>query len=381
MKTLAFHLPQFHPIPENDAWWGNGFTEWTNVTRARPVVPGHYQPHLPADLGFYDLRLPDARAAQAGLARQYGIDGFVYYHYWFTGKRVLNRPVDEILASGQPNFPFCLCWANENWTRAWDGRSGQTLLEQHYSDADDAAHIRHLLPFLADPRYVRVGGRPLLLIYKSELLPEPARTAETWRNIALNAGIGELFLARVESVSYDVDPASIGFDAAVEFAPDWRAVRRKEVGRVRRALSKLGMFPRGYLEHRIAEYGDLVERMLGKPEPAYRRYRCVTPGFDNSARRKTDATIFMNSTPTAYGDWLRQVLLAELRAQRPSNEKLVFVNAWNEWAEGNHLEPDQRWGRAYLEATLRAIDEAGGERSPEPVDSARPASLHDAHRA
>lgn len=381
MKTLAFHLPQFHPIPENDAWWGSGFTEWTNVTRARPVVPGHYQPHLPADLGFYDLRLPDARAAQAGLARQYGIDGFVYYHYWFTGKRVLNRPVDEILASGQPNFPFCLCWANENWTRAWDGRSGQTLLEQHYSDADDAAHIRHLLPFLADPRYVRVGGRPLLLIYKSELLPEPARTAETWRNIALNAGIGELFLARVESVSYDVDPASIGFDAAVEFAPDWRAVRRKEVGRVRRALSKLGMFPRGYLEHRIAEYGDLVERMLGKPEPAYRRYRCVTPGFDNSARRKTDATIFMNSTPTAYGDWLRQVLLAELRAQRPSNEKLVFVNAWNEWAEGNHLEPDQRWGRAYLEATLRAIDEAGGERSPEPVDSARPASLHDAHRA
>lgn len=381
MRTLAFHLPQFHPTPENDAWWGKGFTEWTNVTRARPVVPGHYQPHLPADLGFYDLRLTETRAAQAAMAREYGIDGFVYYHYWFTGKRVLNRPVDEILASRQPNFPFCLCWANENWTRAWDGRSGQTLLEQHYSDADDAAHIRHLLPFLADPRYVRVGGRPLLLIYKSELLPEPARTAETWRNIALNAGIGELFLARVESVSYDVDPASIGFDAAVEFAPDWRAVRRKEVGRVRRALSKLGMFPRGYLEHRIAEYGDLVERMIGKPEPAYRRYRCVTPGFDNSARRKTDATIFMNSTPTAYGDWLRQVLLAELRAQRPSNEKLVFVNAWNEWAEGNHLEPDQRWGRAYLEATLRAIDEAGGERSPERVDSARPASLHDAHRA
>jgi lipopolysaccharide biosynthesis protein len=355
MRTLAFHLPQFHPTPENDAWWGKGFTEWTNVTRARPVVPGHYQPHLPADLGFYDLRLPEARAAQAALAQQYGIDGFVYYHYWFTGQRVLNRPVDDILSSGQPGFPFCLCWANENWTRAWDGRSGQVLLEQRYSPEDDAAHIRHLLPALADSRYIRVGGRPLLMVYKTELLPEPQRTTELWREAAIKAGLGEIFLARVESSGAGVDPASVGFDAAVEFAPDWRQVKRREYGRLHRGAARLGLFPRGYLEHRIVPYNELAERMLGKSTPAYLRYRCVTPGFDNSPRRTTDATIFADSSPAAYGAWLEKTVRLETCSGRAPDQQLVYVNAWNEWAEGNHLEPDQRWGHAYLEATRNAI--------------------------
>lgn len=357
MRTLAFHLPQYHPILENDEWWGKGFTEWTNVTRAGPVVPGHYQPHLPADLGFYDLRLPEARAAQAELAREYGIGGFVHYHYWFTGKRVLNRPVDEILASGQPDFPFCLCWANENWTRAWDGRSGQTLLEQHYSTEDDAAHIRHLLPYFADRRYVRVAGRPLFIVYKTRLLPEPARTADLWRNVAVKAGLGDLFLATVETTGLGDDPAKIGFDAAIEFAPDWRQAQARAFGRRHRLLSRLGLFPKGYLQHRFVEYDDLVRRMLAKPDPGYLRYRCVAPGFDNSARRSVDATIFMNSTPEAYGGWLKQILLSEAASGRPPERQLVFINAWNEWAEGNHLEPDQRWGRAYLEATKRAVDE------------------------
>lgn len=355
MKVLAFHLPQFHPIVENDEWWGKGFTEWTNVTRARPVVPGHYQPHLPSDLGFYDLRLPEVRAAQAQLAGEYGVTGFCYYHYWFNGKRILNRPVDEILSSKEPDFPFCLCWANENWTRAWDGRSGNSLLEQHYSNEDDRAHIEHLLPYFADPRYVRVAGRPLFLVYRTELLPDPNKTAEIWRSAALKAGVGEIFLARVESFRSDVDPSSIGFDAAIEFAPDWRMVRSKYHGRAKRLLSKLGLYPKGYFEHRFAEYDDLVRDMLSKPEPTFRRYRCVTPGFDNSARRRRDATIFNNNTPYAYGEWLRQVLLAEQSAARPDDQKLVFVNAWNEWAEGNHLEPDQRWQRAFLEAHRDAV--------------------------
>lgn len=354
MKTVAFHLPQFHPIPENDEWWGKGFTEWTNVAAARPLVPGHYQPHLPADLGFYDLRLPEARQAQADLARAHGVDGFCYYHYWFTGRQVLQRPVDEIVASGRPDFPFCLCWANEDWTRSWDGRDGEVLLRQDYSDADDIAHIRHLLPVLADGRYLRVGGRPMLLVYRTELMPDPRRTAELWRDEAVRAGVGDLYLVRVESFVWDLDPASIGFDAAVEFAPDWRRVRVEPMARLRRMAAWAGLQPGGYRHHRFASYEALAARMLAKPEPAYRRIRCATPGFDNSPRRRRDALILTGSTPAAYARWLQELLRQEAARPLPGPEKLVFVNAWNEWAEGNHLEPCQRWGRAYLEAHASA---------------------------
>lgn len=354
LRSVAFHLPQFHPIPENDAWWGRGFTEWTNVASARPVAPGHHQPHVPADLGFYDLRLAEARAAQAELASRYGIDAFCYYHYWFSGRRVLQRPVEAIVASGQPDFPFCLCWANEDWTRTWDGRSGEVLLHQEYSAADDLAHIRHLLPTVADRRYLRVRGRPVLLVYRTELMPQPRRTADLWRAEAVRAGVGDLYLVRVESFVADVDPAGIGFDAAVEFAPDWRRVRAGALQRVRRMAAHLRLQPRGYREHRFADYTRLVADMLAKPDPGYRRIRCVTPGFDNSPRRRKDALILAGSTPEAYGEWLRRVLEEEAARALPADERLVFVNAWNEWAEGNHLEPCQRWGRAYLEAHAAA---------------------------
>lgn len=359
VRCVAFHLPQFHPIPENDAWWGKGFTEWTNVASAQPVVPGHHQPHLPADLGFYDLRLPQARAAQAQLARQYGVDAFCHYHYWFGGHRVLQRPVDEIVASGEPDFPFCLCWANENWTRSWDGRSGQNLLEQHYSDADDLAHIRHLLPILADRRYLRIDGRPVLLVYRTELMPDPRRTADLWRGEATRAGVGDPYLVRVESFVADVDPENVGFDASVEFAPDWRRVRTGRLARIRGLAARLGLQPDGYRRHRFADYDELVAAMLAKTEPAYRRLRCVTPGFDNSPRRREDALIIERSTPQAYGRWLEVVLAQEAARPGPRNEKLVFVNAWNEWAEGNHLEPCQRWGLAYLESHAEARRRAG----------------------
>ncbi len=195
-RLLAFYLPQFHPIPENDEWWGRGFTEWTNVTRARPLFPGHYQPQLPADLGFYDLRLPESRLAQAELARAHGIGAFCYYHYWFNGRRILQRPFDEMLSSGQPDFPFCLCWANENWTRAWDGMEREVLLGQRYSAEDDLDHIRWLCNAFADPRYLRINGRPLFLVYRIEDLPDPAATAERWRAEARALGIGELYPGR-----------------------------------------------------------------------------------------------------------------------------------------------------------------------------------------
>jgi hypothetical protein len=196
VRLIAFYLPQFHPIPENDDWWGKGFTEWRNVVQAKPLFPGHYQPHLPADLGFYDLRVPETRQAQADLAREYGIHGFCYYHYWFKGRRLLERPFNEVLTSGQPDFPFCLCWANESWTRAWDGQSGVILMKQEYSEEDDYQHIRWLSNVFRDKRYIRYEGKPLFLVYRVRDLPNPLQTTEIWRNEARRAGIGELSCAK-----------------------------------------------------------------------------------------------------------------------------------------------------------------------------------------
>lgn len=355
VRAIAFYLPQYHPIPENDQWWGNGFTEWRNVARARPRFPGHYQPHLPADLGFYDLRVPEVRQLQADMAREHGVAGFCYYHYWFNGRRILERPFDEVLRSRRPDFPFCLCWANENWTRAWDGGEKEILLGQVYSDEDDRNHIRALIPALADDRYIRVNGKAVVLIYRTELLPCPERTAQAWRNEARSHGIGELHLLRVEGFRSDVDPASIGFDGAVEFAPDWRRLEDSYLRtRLPRKLAKWGVIPDVFMENAVSSYAGMVERMLAKERPRFRRYRCVTPGFDNSARRKSNAAILLGTTPSAYQEWLEKVVSAELR-DSVGDDRIVFINAWNEWGEGNHLEPDVRFGMAYLEATRRAL--------------------------
>ncbi len=356
-KLIAFYLPQFHPIPENDEWWGKGFTEWTNATRAKPLFRGHYQPHLPADLGFYDLRLPAARQAQADLAQEYGIHGFCYYHYWFNGRRVLERPFNEVLQSGKPDFPFCLCWANENWTRAWDGRTGENLLVQNYSEDDDRAHITWLVEAFSDPRYIQVDGKPLFLVYRAGLLPHPRRTAEIWREEALKLGI-EIFLCRVESLvaEKNIDPADTGFDAAVDFQPDWsnlgQPLHRSAWHKI---LLSLGLTEKAYAVHNIFKYHQVVENMLKRPAPNYKRIPCINPSWDNSPRRKRDAVMLLDSTPEVYEEWLRQTIKM---GQSQNNEGLIFINAWNEWAEGNHLEPDQKFGRAYLEATRRALESA-----------------------
>jgi lipopolysaccharide biosynthesis protein len=363
IRAIAFHLPQFHPIPENDEWWGKGFTEWTNVVKARPLFPGHYQPHLPADLGFYDLRLPEARAAQAELASSYGIYGFCFYHYWFNGRQLLERPVNEIWQSGQPDFPFCLCWANENWTRQWDGSEGHVLLEQHYCEADDLAHIRALIPLFFDRRYIRVEDRPLFLVYQALRLPNPRETTAAWRREAERAGLKGLFLVRVESGGNEEDdPRNMGFDSSLEFQPRWPVVwsfqiRRRKWWHRRR----LGTAERAFYKSVVCEYDDLVGGALSNLFPGYPRIPCVCPGWDNSARRKQGAAILINSTPEKYERWLREVINRQ-RAKIQSGESatisansLVFINAWNEWAEGNHLEPCQKWGREYLEATRRAL--------------------------
>jgi hypothetical protein len=356
LRTIAFHLPQYHPIPENDEWWGKGFTEWRNVCKAKPLFPGHYQPHVPADLGFYDLRLEEARVAQADLAREYGIDGFCYYHYWFNGKRLLERPVEEILASGKPDFPFCLCWANENWTRRWDGEDSLILMRQNYSEEDDRIHIRDLFRFFQDPRYIRIDGKPVFLVYRTENIPDPAKTAEVWREEARNAGIGDLFLVRVESIGR-VSPYEIGFDAALEFAPDWNrmgpAVSSYAPGDP--DLPEIVELPiEVYKKNYTRSYVELMKQMLEKEQPSYPWFRSVTPSWDNSARRNENAIIMLGSSPSTYQQWLEKIINKSMEFNRPS-ERLVFINAWNEWAEGNHLEPCVKWGRSYLDATKSGI--------------------------
>jgi hypothetical protein len=363
VRAIAFYLPQFHPIPENDEWWGAGFTDWQNVAKAQPLFRGHYQPHVPAELGYYDLRDADVRERQARLARHYGISAFCYYHYWFGGRRLLNRPLDEVLATRRPDFPFCLCWANENWTRAWDGMSDHVLVEQRYSDEDDRLHMRWLADVVRDDRYFRIDGKPLFLVYRARSLPHPASTTRVWREEARRLGVGEIFLARVESFPDEHDePGELGFDAAVEFQPDMTNIpppmRR---GRGWDALRRLGLSSPAFRDNKVFEYDELVDTARAKPRPSYVRFPCVTPSWDNSPRRAERAWIVVGSTPDLYERWLR-----EAARRAPREHPLVFLNAWNEWAEGNHLEPCERWGLAYLEATRRAFSDlpASAEAAP-----------------
>jgi hypothetical protein len=341
-KALAFYLPQYHPIPENDEWWGKGFTEWINVTKARPLFPGHYQPHVPSELGYYDLRLPEVRAAQARLAREHGVHGFVYYHYWFHGRRLLERPFEEVLASGEPDFPFALCWANEEWTRGWDAQTGHVLVRQEFSEEDDRAHIRDLLRAFRDPRYITIDGRPLLLIYRPTLVPDLKRTSEIWRQEVQKAGFPDVYLCWVESWGAPPGgqgPEPFGLDASVGFMP-------LHGTQLHAPLETL----RG---HRVLDYQSAAEAEIGLLDRPWKRFPSVMVGWDNTARRARAATIYQGATPAHYEHWL-QATADSLADVRPE-ENYLFILAWNEWAEGNHLEPDQRYGRAFLEATRSVL--------------------------
>lgn len=353
VRLIAFYLPQFHPIPENDAWWGAGFTEWTNVARARPLFPGHQQPHIPADLGFYDLRLPETRVAQAALARRYGIAGFCYWHYWFEGRRLLERPFNEVLASGEPDFPFCLAWANETWSRRWEGRPQDVLIAQGYGgDEDDRAHIRWLIEAFRDPRYITVAGQPLFLVYRANELPDPARTVALWRREAAAAGLPGLHLVSIETVfNRGWDPTEAGFDAALLFQPrfDLQTPYHNGTPKLKRVLRRLQQRPVVYYR----DYRTVWPLMDARDPVPYHRYDAVCPRWDNTARKGEAAYILHHATPEAYEAWLRRAIARAWDA--PPAQRLVFINAWNEWAEGNHLEPDLAVGHAYLEATHRAL--------------------------
>jgi lipopolysaccharide biosynthesis protein len=353
VRVIAFYLPQFHPIPENDEWWGLGFTEWTNVTKAKPLFRGHYQPHLPSDLGFCDLRVPEVRQAQADLARDYGLYGFCYYHYWFNGKRLLERPAEEVLISGKPDFPFMFCWANENWTRVWEHRVRDVLLEQIYSEEDDREHIKYLIPFFKDKRYIRINNKPVFCIYRSTRIPDLKRMIEIWRAEAAKEGL-EIYFCRAESFEeIGSDLLNDGLDAAIEFSPHFQMKIKKSnlkvlfqlfVNRIVSTMFGWKLFIIN--KHYYSEYVRYHEK---RQMPNYKLFPSVTPNYDNSPRRgDKDANVWIGSTPELFSKILSYIL--DKFIPYTDDENLVFINAWNEWAEGNHLEPDRKWGKGYLNA-------------------------------
>lgn len=344
-RLIAFHLPQFHPIPENDEWWGKGFTEWTNTGKAKPLFPGHEQPKVPTDLGYYDLRLPEARKAQADLARQYGIEGFCYYHYWFGGKRLLERPVNEIIASGEPDFPYCLCWANESWTGIWHGAPRRMLMEQTYpGEADNRAHFEYLLEAFRDKRYITVDGRPVFLIYRAWQIPEVKTMLAFWNQLADEAGIPQPFYVSVCTPDLDWNPLEHGFSATV--TPRMPQIRhwvswREPVAKLRKYWKDKNKHPN------IFNHAEVIDQMLSPDTKGGTDYPCVIPNWDNTPRSGSRGLVLQGSTPELFRGHLRKAL-DMVKPNRPE-ERIVFVKSWNEWAEGNHLEPDLRFGHGYLE--------------------------------
>ncbi|MDQ9170127.1 glycoside hydrolase family 99-like domain-containing protein [Oxalobacteraceae bacterium R-40] len=344
-KLIAFYLPQFHPIPENNVWWGEGFTEWSNVRPAQPQFIGHYQPHVPDELGYYNLLDTRAQHRQIELAKLYGVGGFCFYTYWFGGKLLLQKPVQNYLNDQSLALPFCLCWANENWSRRWDGLDSEILIAQDHSPEDDLGFIQYISQYMRDERYIRVNGKPLLLVYRPSLLPSAKNTAVRWREWCRENNIGEIFLAYTQSFE-NVDPALYGFDAAIEFPPN-----NSSPPNITAQVKPLSADFRGT----VYDWRIFVERSYKYRTPAYKLFRGVCPSWDNTARRKNKGTIFLNSSPQGYQEWLFNAINETKKTFNNPDEQLIFVNAWNEWAEGAHLEPDQRYGYAYLEATRMAL--------------------------
>jgi lipopolysaccharide biosynthesis protein len=355
LRSIAIYLPQFHPIKENDEWGGKGFTEWRNVVKGKQIIKGQYQPHIPSDLGFYDLRVPEVMESQVEMAKNYGIYGFCFYHYWFNGKRLLEMPVNNLLESQKIDFPFCLCWANENWSRNWDGRTKNILIAQDYNSEDDINHMNYLCKHVfSDDRYIKVDGKPLFIVYRPSLLPDPNRTFEIWRQIARKHGFDDLYLGFFWSFEANINPKKYGLDFAAQFPPNQIPIRTKR-SYLGHALNKLGIKIGKRQKNLVYEYKNLSEYCSKAEFPDdYLLYPTITPMWDNYVRRRNGGSrIYLNSNPNLYKNWLTNICQ---KFNPPSEEEnFVFINAWNEWAEGNHLEPCEKWGHQYLEATHSVV--------------------------
>jgi hypothetical protein len=354
VRAIAFYLPQFHPNKENDQWWGKGFTEWTNVASAKPLFKGHEQPVIPADLGFYDLRLSETRLAQAEMAASYGIEGFCYWHYWFGGKRMLERPFDEVLESGSPDFPFCLGWANHSWSNIWKDEPRRLLIDQIYpGEEDDRMHFDYLLKAFRDRRYITVDEKPLFVIFKPTDIPEAKKKFDLWRYLAIKAGFKGLYIVGINMLDFK-DGRDLGLDAiilstlaVINSGNSIVNEATRLIWGIRRQLSLGGP--------RILDYGDVIKYLV----PDLKRfdcesYPCIYPNWDNTPRKGRKGLVLRNSTPSLF-EWHVKKAVKALEG-RPFEHKLLFIKSWNEWAEGNYLEPDLKWGCEYLDALKRVID-------------------------
>ena len=348
-RVIALYLPQFHPIPENDKWWGKGFTEWTNVGKARPLFRGHYQPRVPADLGYYDLRVPETRQAQADMARKYGVEGFCYWHYWFgNGKQLLEKPFNEVLTSGKPDFPFCLAWANETWKGFDHGVTGRNvLIEQHYPGVDDyTAHFYKVLPAFKDKRYITVDGKPFFMIYKPLADPEVLVFMQVWRRLAVENGLpGIYFVGHNNDPRCTVDQIlATGVDAVntvglMDYVTCHRSFIKKVVGKLNKMFRGVPLtFP----------YKQTSRYFLNQQEDVRENvFPSIIPGWDHTPRSGKMGVVMTGSTPALFGKHVHKAL--ELIQHKQPEHKILIIKSWNEWAEVNYMEPDRRWGLGYLE--------------------------------
>ncbi len=356
-RLIAFYLPQFHPTPENDEWWGAGFTEWHSVTQAKTLFRGHKQPHLPADLGFYDLRVPETREAQAVLARKAGIEAFCYWHYWFgKGKRLLERPFAEVVSSGKPDFPFCLAWANHSWyKKLWDPKAkgkDKLLIEQTYPGVEDYEnHFNELLPAFKDKRYLRVNGKVFFLIYDTRKFDDIRTFISTWRRLAKENDLNDFYFVGTDFDGRFMDDIfSKGFDAVYE--NDSINIHH-HLTKIEKGLLYL---QRKYLKHPTKfDYKRAMKYMIGPMCSQNNVFPMITPNWDHSPRSGNRAFILTNSTPQLFKEIALKAL--DVVKDKPKEEQIIMIKSWNEWGEGNYMEPDLEYGHGYIDALKEAIEE------------------------
>ncbi len=358
IKPIAIYLPQFHPIPENDEWWGKGFTEWTNVTKAKPLYRNHYQPKLSTHMGFYDLRSSEVREGQALLAAQYGIEGFAYYHYWFKGTQLLQRPFNEVLKTGKPDFPFCLIWANETWSRRWLGEEKEILLKQEYSLEDDKAHARYLTNAFKDKRYITKDGRPVFIIYRPFDLPDATATIDIIKQEAVEElGIEPFIIANFSTKNNGTDLLKKGFDGLFSFRPQLGVLRDAFIDGFSkdRLLANIKKHKKFSGTLKLYDYDEALSLMQAiEPVSFENTIPSVFVSWDNTARRGRNGIIIFNSTPASFQNELNRI--TNKLSKSENNLGFVFINAWNEWAEGNYLEPDTMNNDAYLKAVKNVVE-------------------------
>lgn len=350
VRILALYLPQFHEIKENNEWWGEGFTEWTNVKAAKPLFKNHYQPHVPhEDVGYYDLSDVNVMKKQAEMAKTYGISGFCFYYYWFKdGKRLLEKPLNNWLQNKDIDFPFCFCWANENWTRTWDGGDSEIIMPQEYTEDNMTGMFEEMLLSFDDSRYIKINGKPLFFVYRAELIPNIKEISAKWRQLAKEKG-REIYLVSVQNFQV-ADPAVFGFDAAMEFAPNNSACSGNSL------YISNDIDLDNLCTEEIYNYKATVDNTCHIATPKYKRFRCVFAGWDNSPRRKENKPrIILGQSVAAFKNYLKYMIKYTI-ANLKGDERIIMVNAWNEWGEGAHLEPDERYGYSYLETVKELTD-------------------------